>query len=99
MLRIDKAKKALITLERKTMREPGYWERPDIQEMICRTPGLFCDEIGESIRFVGSEVQPTDVVQDRIDLLGIDPDGAALIIEIKRDLHLGGWGFWGRAGL
>ncbi len=38
MMRIDKAKKALIALEGKTMRESGYWERRDIQEMICRTP-------------------------------------------------------------
>jgi hypothetical protein len=36
---------------------------------------------------LGSEVQPSDVVQDRIDLLGIDPNGAAVIIEIKRDSH------------
>jgi hypothetical protein len=32
MLRIDSDKKTLITLERKTMREAGYWERRDIQE-------------------------------------------------------------------
>ena len=37
------------------------------------------------IYILGSEVQPSDVVQDRIDLLGVDPDGAAVIIEIKRE--------------
>jgi hypothetical protein len=87
MLRIDKANKTLLALERKTMRESGYWERRDIQEMICRTPGPFCDELGESIHIIGSEVQPTDFVQDRIDLLGVDPEGAAVIVEIKRDSH------------
>jgi hypothetical protein len=87
MLRIDSDKKTLIALERKTMREAGYWERRDIQEMICRTPDVFCEELGEKIHILGSEVQPSDVVQDRIDLLGIDPDGAAVIIEIKRDSH------------
>jgi hypothetical protein len=87
MLRIDTDKKTLIALERKTMREAGYWERRDIQEMICRTPGVFCEELGEKIHILGSEVQPSDVVQDRIDLLGIDPDGAGVIIEIKRDSH------------
>jgi hypothetical protein len=87
MLRIDKGKKTLIALERKTMRDSGYWERRDIQEMICRSPDPFCDELGEFIWFVGSEVKPTDFVQDRIDLLGIDPDGAAVIVEIKRDSH------------
>jgi hypothetical protein len=87
MLRIDKNNKAFIALERKTMRDSGYWERRDIQEMICRSPSPFCDELGEFIWFVGSEVKPTDFVQDRIDLLGIDPDGAAVIVEIKRDSH------------
>jgi hypothetical protein len=74
MLRIDKANKSLIPLERKTMRESEHWERRDIQEMICRAPGPFCDEIGELIWFVGSEVRPDEVVQDRIDLLGVDTD-------------------------
>jgi hypothetical protein len=87
MLRIDKTRKSLIALPRKTMRESGYWERRDIQEMICRAPGAFCEEIGEHIWFVGSEVQPTDFVQDRIDLLGVDADGVGVVVEIKRDSH------------
>jgi hypothetical protein len=87
MLRIDKANKALIALEPKTMREFGYWERRDIQEMICRSPGPFCEELGEEIHIIGSEAHPTDFVQDRIDLLAVDPDGGAVIIEIKRDSH------------
>jgi hypothetical protein len=85
MLRIDTSKKTLIALEPRTMRESGYWERRDIQEMICRPPDVFCGELGENIHILGSEVQPSEVVQDRIDLLGVDPDGAAVIIEIKRD--------------
>src|SRR5262245_54298167 len=72
MLRIDKANKILIPLERKTMRDSGYWERRDIQEMICHTPGPFFEELGENIHIVGSEVQPTEFVLDRIDVLGID---------------------------
>jgi hypothetical protein len=84
MLRIDKTNKTLSALERKTMRESGYWERRDIQEMICRSPGSFCEELEEDIYIVGNEVQPTDFVQNRIDLLGVDPDGVAVIIEIKR---------------
>jgi hypothetical protein len=87
MLRIDKENKGLILLEPKTMRESGYWERRDIQEMICRSPEPFCKELDDYIYFVGSEVRPADFVQDRIDLLGVDPDGAAVIVEIKRDNH------------
>jgi RecB family endonuclease NucS len=85
MLRIDSTKKTLIALERRTMRESGYWERRDIQEMICRTPGAFCEELGEKLCILGSEVQPSEFVQDRIDLLGVDSDGTAVITEIKRD--------------
>jgi hypothetical protein len=87
MLRIDRANKKLVALERKTLREGGYWERRDIQEMICRTPNSFCEELGEYIHIVGTEVQPADFVQDRIDLLGVDSDGVAVIIELKRDSH------------
>ena len=49
MLRIDKTNRALVALDRKTMRESGYWERRDIQAMICRSPGAFCDELGRVI--------------------------------------------------
>lgn len=87
MLRIDKANKGLVLLEPRTMRESGYWERRDIQEMICRTPDAFCKELNEYIHIVGSEARPAEFVQDRIDLLGVDPDGVAVIIEIKRDNH------------
>src|SRR5882672_4414766 len=85
MLRIDGSNKKLIRLEPKTMRESGYWERRDIQNMICHSPGAFCDELGEYIHIVGAEIQPTEFVQDRIDLLGVDPDGVAVVIELKRD--------------
>jgi hypothetical protein len=87
MLKIDKSKKDLVLLEAKTMRESGFWERRDIQEMICRSPDAFCEELNEYIHFVGSEVRPAEFVQDRIDLLGIDPDGSAVIVELKRDNH------------
>jgi hypothetical protein len=89
MLRIDKSNKTLIALERKTMRESGYWERRDIQEMICHAPTIFREELGEQEQFhlIGSEIKPTDFVEDRIDLLAVDPDGGAVIIEIKRDSH------------
>jgi hypothetical protein len=87
MLRIDREGKSLVPLDRMTMQEAGFWERRDIQEMICRTPDSFCDELGEYIHFVGSEVHPTEFVQDRIDLLGVDPEGVAVVVEIKRSSH------------
>ena len=86
-MRIDRSGKSFIALEPITMRGAGYWERRDLQEMISRAPGAFCQELGEYIHLVGTEIKPNDFVQDRIDLLGIDPDGAAVVIEIKRDSH------------
>jgi hypothetical protein len=87
MLRIDKASKSFHSLERKTLKDAGYWERRDLQKMIRQAPKEFCRELGEKICFVGEEIAPTDVVSDRVDLLGIDPDGIAVIVEIKRDSH------------
>ncbi len=87
MLKIESGQKKLTALKKITMREAGYWERRDIQEMICRSPGAFCEELGEYIHLVGSEVSPSDFVLDRVDLLGVDPDGVTVVIEIKRDSH------------
>ena len=63
----------------------------DIQEMIHRCPDPFFTEMGEPLLLVGQEVRPTDFVEDRIDLLAIDPQGNSVVIEIKRGtnkLHL-----------
>lgn len=87
MLRIDRANRTLSSLQTRSLRESGYWERRDIQTMICRSPAAFCDEIGEYIHIVGSETKPTDFVADRIDILGVDLDGTAVIIELKRESH------------
>jgi hypothetical protein len=87
MLRVDRTKKSLALLEKRSLRDAGIWERRDLQQMIRNAPAAFCDEMGESMRFVGEEVAPSDEVQDRIDLLAIDGDGDAVILEIKRDSH------------
>ncbi|MGY3147743.1 hypothetical protein ACVWYQ_004742 [Bradyrhizobium sp. USDA 3397] len=87
MLRINKTSRKFVSLQQKTMRESGYWERRDLQEMICRSPQEFCDELGEAIHIVGTEVIPDGFVKDRIDLLAVDNTGAAVIIELKRDSH------------
>src|SRR3569623_1663155 len=43
--------------------------------------------MGEYIHIVGSEISPADIVRDRIDILGVDPAGTAVVIELKRDGH------------
>jgi hypothetical protein len=87
MLRVDRGNKALDRLQEVRLRDAQILERSDLQQMIRNSPDSFCKELGEVIWFVGEEVAPDESVQDRVDLLGVDPDGVAVIIEIKRDSH------------
>jgi len=84
MLRIDRKDKSLKFLSPSSLIEAGLKERMDIQEMIYQCPGPFFSEMGESLLLLGKEVRPTDFVDDRIDLLAIDPQGNGVVIEIKR---------------
>lgn len=87
MLRIDRTNNILIPLDRPSLRKSELLERQHIQQMIRSSPEAFCQELGEPIWFVGEEVMPETAVRDRIDLLGVDPDGIAVIIEIKRESY------------
>ncbi len=91
MLKIDKTGKKLNSLEKITLSDSGLTERYDLQSMITNCPDIFFKEMGEELLLIGEEVKPTHVVEDRIDLLAIDKDGNAVIIELKRGnnkLHL-----------
>jgi len=87
VLRIDRNGKSLKLLEQRGFPDVGLQERADIQKMIRTSPTEFFAEMGEKLLLVGEEVCPTDVVDDRIDLLAIDEDGATVIIELKRGSH------------
>jgi hypothetical protein len=91
MLRIDRDSYRLLPLQRKPLSELRLLERHDIQRMIRESAGDFFSEMGEPLTLIGEEVKPSEVVNDRIDLLAIDRDGAAVVIELKRGnnkLHL-----------
>ena len=91
MLRIDRANHRLLPLRAKPLSELGLLERQDIQRMIRESADDFFAEMGEPLKLVGEEIKPSEVVNDRIDLLAIDKYGAAVIIELKRSnnkLHL-----------
>lgn len=91
MLRIEKDSKTLTSLNKVTMPDSGITERYDLQKMICNSPSVFFNEMSEEIQLVGEEVRPTEFVENRIDLLGIDKDGSTVVVELKRGsnkLHL-----------
>jgi hypothetical protein len=91
MLRIDRNNHRLLPLKRKTLSELGLLERHDIQRMIRESADHFFSEMGEPLKLIGEEIRPSEVVNDRIDLLAVDKDGDAVVIELKRTnnkLHL-----------
>jgi hypothetical protein len=87
MLRIDRAKRTLTRLGSKPLASAGILERNDLQQMIRNAPADFFAELGEQLLPLGEEIRPSEVVDDRIDLLALDTDGAAVIIELKRGAH------------
>lgn len=62
-----------------TMAEAGRYEPQDLQEWIISEPSIW----GPDILIIGKEA-PTKT--GRVDLLGIDKMGNAVITELKRDL-------------
>lgn len=84
MLKVDREHRTFSRLKAPTMTESQILERADLQEWIFNSSKAFFAEIGEAVFVLGKEVIPSQTVQDRIDLLGIDPEGAAVIVELKR---------------
>jgi len=83
MLRIDRHAKQLRQVEQRAI---GDRER-SVQEMILRSPDAFFAEMGEKMLLLGQEITPAEVVDDRIDLLAIDQEGATVVLELKRGSH------------
>src|SRR5271157_5050754 len=84
MLKISRDDKQLAQLKLQTLRDANIQERYHLQEYLFNSFGAFCKEIQENLEIVGKEVQPSEVVRDQIDLLAIDEEGNAVIIELKR---------------
>ena len=87
MLRIDRKQKTFAHLDAQALSDVSYTEVHDLQESIFNSQDAFCREIGQKLFFIGKEIQPSDSVQDRIDLLALDEEGNAVIVELKRGNH------------
>ena len=83
MLRIDRKSHSLTRLDRASFADAGHKER-SVQAKIRESPEVFFAEMGETLLLVGEEVRPSELVNDRIDLLALDEHGSAVVIELKR---------------
>ena len=91
MLKVDRSSRTFTRLEEPSLSDAQFLERADLQECIANSSSAFFAEIGEDVFVIGTEVIPSPTVGDRIDLLGIDPEGTAVVVELKRGsnkLHL-----------
>lgn len=84
MLRINRSKNSLTRLADPGLGNRGILERYNLQKMIRNSAADFFGELGVDLKIIGEEVRPSPAVADRIDLLAIDDEGAAVIIELKR---------------
>ena len=84
MLKIDRNQQTLSVLNTPSLADSSITERYHLQEFIFNSPIEFFKEIGEELFLIGKEMLPSKMVQDRIDLLAIDKEGACVIIELKR---------------
>ncbi|MFO1078018.1 MAG: hypothetical protein U1E73_09900 [Planctomycetota bacterium] len=84
MLKLDRKTRSFSSLQSPSLAEAGVLERADLQSCIANSSEAFFAEIGERLFLIGQEVVPSTTVADRIDLLAADPEGAIVIVELKR---------------
>ncbi|NKC16265.1 MAG: hypothetical protein GKR94_29895 [Gammaproteobacteria bacterium] len=87
MLKIDRDNQSFSLLDTPSLADVSITERYDLQEFICNTPDAFFKEIGQELFLLGKEIEPSKNMQDRIDVLAVDKEGACVVVELKRGNH------------
>lgn len=86
MLRIDPVTKQLVTVTTTSLKQANLLERSHLQEAILRSWDTFCGEMGyDELYLVGSEIEPHESCNDRVDILALHRNGTPVIFELKRD--------------
>ena len=84
MLKINRNQQRLVRLDHVSLSAAAIPERSGLQEFIFNSADEFFSDFGEGLFVIGKEVQPSEVVGDRIDLLALDAQGRSVVIELKR---------------
>lgn len=85
MLQLNTQERTLTSIPETTLTTESILERYGLQAAIVSSWKTFCEELGESLIFVGQEVNPHVSCRDSIDILALDYDGRPVVIELKRD--------------
>ncbi len=81
LFKIDPKDKQSQAIKETEFSHLGFQERRDIQEWVAANPSI----LGEDLLIIGKEFSDFDRVNERLDLLAVDPTGKLVIIELKRD--------------
>ena len=81
LFKIDSKDKQSQAIKEAEFSQLGFQERRDIQEWVAANPSI----LGEDLLIIGKEFSDFDRVNERLDLLAVDPTGKLVIIELKRD--------------
>lgn len=71
-------------MDQKTLTGLGLWEKEDLEAMFSNSFEELCKELDLKILLVGKQFYVCDEVRDHGDLLALNKDGHAVIIELKR---------------
>ncbi len=78
---VDKDKQNLRAVEKQDFKELDILERQHIEEWVIEQPQI----LGEELLIISSEFNGYDKLNERLDVLALDPSGSVVVVELKRD--------------